>query len=356
MRAYRFRPMDTWFFKEARPMDGFGGSELGSVFPPPVRTLLGALRTKIGEDRGVDWYRFPENFPDLAKEIGDAYGYGQIKCRGVFLEYGETILYPLPMHIVHIDHKRFSLMTIGDMVECDIGNVRLPQLPPDHNERRYETIENGAWVKKEDLEKILEGKLPASVFFEKDFVFYEPRVGIGRDRATGTVREGMLYMTNHLRLNEALSVLLELESETEVGSGAVRLGGEGRGAWIEACEASKIQKPKKPAEKIAGVFVSLISPAIVDPLRPFGEEVASAIVGKSVKEGGFDLKSNRSRAAKSYIPAGSTWFMEMEEDKAERFIDNYHDTAIGEETELGRGRIVCGYWTETISTKKEKKQ
>ena len=42
-------PLDTWFFREARPHGSVGNSELGSQFPPPVRTLLGALRTAIGD-------------------------------------------------------------------------------------------------------------------------------------------------------------------------------------------------------------------------------------------------------------------------------------------------------------------
>ena len=45
----RFTPLDTWFFRESRPHGSIGSSELGSVFPPPVRTLLGALRTLIGD-------------------------------------------------------------------------------------------------------------------------------------------------------------------------------------------------------------------------------------------------------------------------------------------------------------------
>ena len=54
-----FEPLDTWFFREARPHGSVGNSELGSQFPPPVRTLLGALRTAIGDAwfarHGGDW-------------------------------------------------------------------------------------------------------------------------------------------------------------------------------------------------------------------------------------------------------------------------------------------------------------
>ena len=59
-----FTPLDTWFFRESRPHGSIGSSELGSVFPPPVRTLLGALRTLIGDTwlqrNSKSWRQFEE--------------------------------------------------------------------------------------------------------------------------------------------------------------------------------------------------------------------------------------------------------------------------------------------------------
>ena len=60
-----FEPLDTWFFRQARPHGSMGNSELGSQFPPPVRTLLGALRTAIGDAwfarHGGDWRGLADN-------------------------------------------------------------------------------------------------------------------------------------------------------------------------------------------------------------------------------------------------------------------------------------------------------
>ena len=57
---WRFDPLDTWFFREARGFETSGHNELSSLFPPPARTVAGALRTLIGEQQGADWARFPD--------------------------------------------------------------------------------------------------------------------------------------------------------------------------------------------------------------------------------------------------------------------------------------------------------
>jgi len=347
MNAYRFSPVDTWFFKEARPMDGFGGTELSSLFPPPVRTLLGALRTAAGDARKVDWGRFPEAYPDLVERIGDAESYGQIRCRGVFPALDGQTLYPVPQHIVHLDEKSFAKMTIGDAISCDLGTVRLPRLPS-RGKERYRTFDESVWIDKRDLQKILEGGIPTKIYKVKDLIARESRVGIGRKNRTRTVEEGKLYMTSHIRPLTGVEILLEVDGLEEfVTEGVCRLGGEGRAATYAICEAETIPVPKRPKGKVQGVFFSLLTLAVgVDPLRPLGETVTSACVGKSVQEGGFDMNRTASRSARSYLPPGSTWFVEMGAQEAEAFIRAHHETQIGEEQELGRGRIVCGYWTE----------
>ena len=57
-KTLRLTAFDTLFFRESRPFDAIGGSELASVFPPPPRTVLGAVRSAIGDALGADWKQF----------------------------------------------------------------------------------------------------------------------------------------------------------------------------------------------------------------------------------------------------------------------------------------------------------
>ena len=65
---------DTWFFRESRPHDAVGASELSSLFPPPIRTLAGALRTLIGDQLAINWQTLQSaTQPDFnfVAELGD---------------------------------------------------------------------------------------------------------------------------------------------------------------------------------------------------------------------------------------------------------------------------------------------
>ena len=60
-KTLRFIAIDTLFFRESRPFETFGGIELASLFPPPPRTVAGAIRSAIGEALGADWPAFHAN-------------------------------------------------------------------------------------------------------------------------------------------------------------------------------------------------------------------------------------------------------------------------------------------------------
>ncbi|QLQ32192.1 MAG: hypothetical protein HZT40_12035 [Candidatus Thiothrix singaporensis] len=57
-QTWRFKALDTWFFRESRPMESIGGSELLSAFPPSPRTLSGAVRSVVGEHKQADWQQW----------------------------------------------------------------------------------------------------------------------------------------------------------------------------------------------------------------------------------------------------------------------------------------------------------
>ena len=48
-KAWRFDPLDTWFFREARPFGAATGGELSSVFPPPAHTVAADLELLNGQ-------------------------------------------------------------------------------------------------------------------------------------------------------------------------------------------------------------------------------------------------------------------------------------------------------------------
>lgn len=379
MKSIEFDAIDTLFFKEARPMDGFGGSELKSLFPPPIRAIAGALRTSYGDSKGVDWgeYKKSGSYSEIKELIGDANGYGKLKFGGIFIHKNKKRLYPAPLHLVRriksVNGDRaifeYGTMNIGDAVECDLGRVRLPQLPDTpQSERRFSSLPEGALLDGEGLRSVLCGEPPLDVYLPDELFGEESRIGIALDNKTRVVKESKLYQTRHIRPLADVKIVVDVKNLPDdfAVSGFCKLGAEGRGAHYKVADKKALAYPPKPKnKKLKGVVLMLLTPAdlppmwftqierdgdsdrFVDELNGIRLGCVSACVGKSFKEGGFDLANNRSREAKSYLPSGSVWFCEVLSDiEIEEAVKALHGVQIGGEWELGRGLVACGYWTE----------
>lgn len=388
----RFNAIDTLFFRESRPMESMG--ELQSVFPPPVRTLAGAVRSLIGETLGIQWNEFSEKHPHAAI-IGYGEKLGNLRLKGAWLAWEGKRLYPAPLHILKKDNNFFQLNLAQEGTWCDLGRcVRLPKLPEskseksENNPKGSKPLEN-TWLTYEGLVTVLAGNTPtkdqiknANELFER-----ESRLGIARDNATGTVQKSMLYQTQHIRPKAELSIELDVTGLAEdylPNKGMLRLGGEGRSASVEI--TSKIAD--LPAGKTAetGIALYLLTPLPINwnigsgenwqPLPGFkrvqpdditpnkdckqsgqittwrGElngielELHGAVVGKAIREGGWDMAAHKPRAVTSLIPAGSVFFCKILKGNAQDAIKALHDKNIGTLTEYGYGHLAVGVWKD----------
>ncbi len=71
--------------------------------------------------------------------------------------------------------------------------------------------------------------------------------------------------------------------------------------------------------------------------------IISAVIGKPVKEGGWDMVAKQPKPLKNLVPAGSCFFCTSKE-PLETLQKTLHGLQIGQETEWGRGLIAAGYW------------
>jgi CRISPR-associated protein Cmr3 len=225
---------------------------------------------------------------------------------------------------------------------------------------------NGATPIKEELIQV------------KDLFCNEARLGIARNNQTRSVLDGKLYQTQHLRLendvtieldikglNETLAEKLPVETKHEI----LRLGGEGRMAVLEK-KSHYRPLPSFIADKqsLKKVIIHFITPAYFDGQmfpKNFDKHeidgqtlwqgcingveltIEAAVIGKAHREGGWDMQKHEPRAVKSYIPAGSAWFCEVKTDiSTEDLLKKLHGQCIGAETEWGRGHILIGVWND----------
>lgn len=349
-------------------MEALGGSELASLFPPPPRTLLGAVRTAIGDACGVDWNAF-EDKPDnpLRQLIGFGDDLGPLGLSGPWLSQGGERLYPVPSFLLakgEGEAIEFVRLVIGPAVQTHLGQARLPELPK--GKQGYKPLER-AWLTRAGLEKVLSGAVPdrGDIRHAKALFQEEARLGIARDNRRRITDEGLLYQTRHLRPHSSLAIEAEitLAASTQHPSGLVRLGGEGRLAHLSEGTTPPFLTAPKPAGNTRGLVLTLLTPARFGGWLPPGFKPAkengrdvwqgqiegidltlhAAVLGKAQREGGWDMANRRPRAAQSLIPAGSAYYLTVASN-IEAAIQKLHGARIGEDQPLGRGHIACGLW------------
>ena len=370
---YRLTPYDTWFFRESRPMDSLGGVELSSVFPPPPRTVLGALRTAIGDATGVAWKQFNAEHP-LTQWIGFGDDLGPLALQRLWVCRDGERLYPAPASLLCDAAKTtYTRLVVGNALDTHLGKVRLPCIP--HDETGLKPVPN-AWLTQAGMQAMLAGNAPKAeeVVRSDDLLKRECRLGIALNAAR-TVEAGALYQTQHLRLKPGVSLELALRhtSGMPAPTALARLGGEGRLASIEPV-------PSRPCALAAsnvpqtgnGVVLYLLSDAdfqtptgVPNGLPPGFESreaddgsvcwhgrinrvaltIECAVLGKSVREGGWDMARREPRAAHSLIPAGSCYYARVADDAlpVSEAVRKLHGRYM-DDNKLGRGLLACGVW------------
>ena len=368
--------VDTWFFRESRPHDAAGASELSSLFPPPIRTLAGALRTYMGDAMGIDWktLQCPNNTFDFEKSLGNAEHLGELQLNGAYIVYQGQRLYPAPLYLMHKEDQCQRLM-IGKPVRCDLGTVRLPEMPKGY--QGYKTLEQH-WLTASGMRLCLDGGVPHTkdIIKAEQLFGHEARLGIARDNAARKVVEGRLYQTQHLRLKEDVHIELNiknleaglLDSVTQTQkSSTLRLGGEGRMASLSVsaeAEALPYIKPKKndtlliqfitPADFNGNMFPENFNEIKKNDqtvwqgeINGISLQIEAAVIGKAHREGGWDMQKHQPRSVKSYTPAGTAWFCRLNNpDDYQQVHDTLQGYCIGEDSAYGRGQILIGQWQD----------
>lgn len=370
-----FAAHDSLFFRGSRPHAAAGSSSLPSEFPPAASTLSGSLRTRLGDALGVCWKSFSQgqgmveldgDSINLEELIGNGEHAGQMHFGEVKLYKAGARLYPMPAILLETDKGELLRMELGSAVRCDLGNVRLGQLPTGTHAKPLEN----AWLTHSGYERFLQGQMPAKTDVVKvaDLFKYEERLGIGRNNQKATVESGLLYQTAHLRLQPDVEFAIEVTLpkaaasllEADVRTNPVqRLGGEGRMAMLRTAPAvDGVQTCKGhpsvlmlltdmlPDSDFTQQPLSGLQPAIVDgvdcwegAIHGVGVRLWSVASGKARRVGGWDTRRHQPREVQSFIPAGSCFYVEPLDDSQDLTL--LHGKAIGRRTDFGFGTLVC---------------
>lgn len=386
---------DSWFFREARAHDAIGAGQIDSMFPPPVSTLSGALRTVLGDWMDVDWQAFSlgKASEEVHKLLGSGEDLGSLKLRGPYItstNSGEAKhFYPAPAALLGSSmamqagassaQTTLHRLSIGAPIQCDKGMLAMPDF--DNSTPAGAQPLTNHWISASGLFQWLSGETPqaSEVLSLNDIIEYESRLGIARDNHKATVHEGLLYQTRHIRLKQqhiGISLQLDglseqMEKELIHYQTSLRLGAEGREAGLSLSPFKQVGKPALTQCKAAGITLYLATPALITdaPLPGFipinndagrvccwegkicdvALRLVSAATHRQQRLGGWDMKAHAPKPLRSLIAAGSVFYCELcnNEEPVADAIKQLSGCKIGDMQAHGFGELYAGYWPAT---------
>lgn len=369
MKTFALTPQDAWFFRDGRPYNHgeSNQADVRSLFPPPARTLTGAIRAALARENGWDGKHrgWPAN---VTAALGSSpHDLGKLQFSGPFIVHKdkdneeETVLWPLPRHVLGLAEKgKWTPKTFLRPGErptlTDQGEIRLPEIA---GEKQPDLKPNeSAWITTKGLSRVLAGALPPtdSIYTPSQLWKQEARVGLKRNASTLQVDEGDLYSPSFVRLTKGTSLGIGFSGVADLKNGLpvlFPLGGESRLAQCD--DAPKETLPRTPDFKTnegeITFTVTLLTPGDFDAMEtllPSGVSVISACLGKPVPIGGWDSLENEPLPLRPFHPAGSVWFCQTSSANLS-LIHALHGKWLGDKhtTAHGFGQIVIGHWPTT---------
>lgn len=377
MEALLLRPVDTFFFRDHRPLALGEDAKATGLFPPRPGTVYGALRSAYIHRHG-DFHSFAKGAdPFLKRWMGTPDQPGEFSLRAVWLWDGTGGVLPIPLDVQVVKEeekeqkKEVAYPLTLQQEEPALASDRTAWRLYGTQDRKSASA-TGAYVReavwKEHI--LLQGEFP--VGRAGHWLVQEPKVGIARDERTRRVLDGMFYRMPMLRFNDhdglkgsGLLVLCDRAPSFE-DIQYVQLGGEMRPWHLERIQrevnlfsVEEEQRIVNQLKKTGIGRIILLTPAIwLQGARPgcydpqTGElylpdglrvKLLTAAIGRPLVVGGWDIVRNRPKERFYAVPAGSVLVVKVRPEDAERFVEQVQRVkwtdALAHE---GYGYAVCG--------------
>ncbi len=368
MTVWRFiRPVDVLYLRGNRLFGG-PGDHAEALMPPWPSVLAGAIRSRMLTDAGVDLGRFTDEAATppakLAPVLGTPSEPGSFRLARVALavrpERGQPlVLHPMPADLVvtapedggarEAGDDRPPAAALAELLErgqrpspdpVEVHRLEAGPWPGEAatssplplalalRRRAPAKPSGGYWLTGEGMAVYLAGGTPepGHLIHRRWLWRSDPRLGIARDRSSGTTAKGRLYTTETVALAPGVGFLVGIEGAPEElvpADGLLRLGGDGRGAEIAPWEGGA---PAAPATAPDGRFLLYLEtpglfpggwlPPGVDGatlrLRVDGLEarLAAAAVSRAQVVSGWDVAAHAPKPAQRAVPAGAVYLFD----------------------------------------------
>lgn len=307
MEWYNFTPNDTIFFRGAEPMV-MGESHSSSFnFPPPHKTIIGALRTAILKENNIfinDYYdnKVDDKILDIVGKADEDANFGLI---GPFFDKEGIIYVPAPYSWFFEkddDNPENRTVNVLKSQQVDVDFIKSDKKGlywVKNAKNEVETL-GGKWIKLTDLNN---NKTQISYIKNKDLFIGENRTGIALESKSRIVRKSHIYQFNHIRFKKGVTMIFGVNKELPIPDrGALKLGAEQRFGSYEKIKIDNIEFNN------ADQYMSL---SLVEGTEKTNNSLIAT--GKPVYLGGWNMKKGFHRPMRGYYPAGTIFNTKINE-------------------------------------------
>lgn len=298
MNWYSFEPADTLFFRGAEPMNIGENHTATANFPPPARTIAGALRTTILKQNKIpiDQYYANNIEKELLNIIGPADQKAGFSVTGPLFEL-DDIMYVSAPYSWFIDKesgdKETAKVYKSRLLNSGLIKIWSKSLYWTKGEKSELETLGGKWISLSDLYSYKEN---LSIKETCDFVSDEPRTGIALDK-NRSARKHHIYSFIHARLKKNVRILFGVNKDIPIADeGILKLGAEQRFGRYKREVGISIGEGK------SGMFLSL---SITEGTLDANDAVVAT--GKIQYLGGWDMRKGFHKPMTGFFPPGSVF-------------------------------------------------
>lgn len=329
------RALDTLFFRDSRPFTKGEDTWANGVFPPAPSVFYGALRSLY----------FSHHISELPKAQQGDDPTADLRIQGIYLKLWGHVCLPIPLDCVTLkDGGTGSSAFLLSLVDNHlISSCPTPYLLTQDGSATVEPVVNG-FLDHFSLKDYLHLKTNKFSFRNlDDHLISEPKIGITRDRTTGSSRDAMLYRADMQRLQNVILAInytgLDLPAK-----GLAKLGAESKAVAYWHSEKFTMDAPPLKGNRFK---LYLATPAIfkrgwlpswivnretlVGQYQGLQLRLLTAAVGPYISIGGFDIRKKQPKPMQRAVPAGSVYYFEILEGEPEKAVEVFHGRNISED-------------------------
>jgi CRISPR-associated protein Cmr3 len=326
------KPADVLMFRSSRAFNR-EGSRIAEKGPITPVTFAGAVKSSIllAADPSLpdNWFEL-DKYKELKELVGVFGEKGKLKIYGAFFANNDyTELLPMPDDIIIDEHNDPKKINSPIQITIDTQSYWVIPKPSKKGSGKlflsFNALHNyliGNTPKKDDLVKFSE------------VAAYERRTGIQLKTNTKTTEEGMLYITDFLRLADSDNghgFLVWLNDTSNFVDGYLKVGGEGKVGYANKIEDKDIETTDiiKKINENHRMKIYLASPAVfknadnknswcpdmkkIDAFQNIKTELVSASLGKGIYLGGWDYALRRQKPLSKAVDAGSVYYFKIKD-------------------------------------------